>query len=257
MEPGQSIDVGLSFKPKKAGDMKYYVQDNRNFVLYTGTMSIAEINQNSDCDLTITHQVTNAVGTEIAAPKAKLDLTVTNNSDNEYYGAIYTYCYKYNGDVANLEYEASNETIPAHKTVVLHRESPELTGGERYRLSTMYIKNGAEIEQDIPEVDYTTVPYYYTYDAEGKESSKRATATLQPDATECAIDVTVAPVVTSVITSANPNLIIFASDDSPLTGDNIVKSLQAQNVKLVDGYPFYTPIDFKAQHISYTRTPER
>jgi hypothetical protein len=64
-------------------------------------------------------------------------------------------------------------------------------------------------------------------------------------------------VVTSVITSANPNLIIFASDDSPLTGDNIVKSLQAQNVKLVDGYPFYTPIDFKAQHISYTRTPER
>ena len=256
IEPGKNIVLSLSFKPKTAGELSYDIKD-RAITLYSGTLTIAENTQSSNCDLTITHQVTNAEGTEIAAPKAKLDLTVTNNSDNEYYGAIYTYCYKYNGDVANLEYEASNETIPAHKTVVLHRESPDLTGGEHYRFSTMYIKNEAQIEQDIPEVYYTTVPYYYTYDAEGKESTKRATATLQPDATECAIDVSVAPEVTSVITSANPNLIIIASDDSPLTGDNIIKNNQAQSIKLTDGYPFFAPFKFNAQHISYTRTPER
>ena len=256
VEPGQSISLSLSFKPQKAGELNYTIKEEIN-VLYTGTLNVAENNSDSNCDLTITHQVTNAEGTEIAAPRAKLDLTVTNNSDNDYYGAIYVYCFSYTGDEAEIEHTSSPETIPAHQTVVLHRESPDLAEGVQYRFSTMYIKNGAQIEQDIPETFYTTVPFYYTYDAEGKESSKRATATLQPDATECAIDVTVAPVVTSVITSANPNLIIFASDDSPLTGDNIVKSLQAQNVKLVDGYPFYTPIDFKAQHISYTRTPER
>ncbi|MBR5170962.1 MAG: C10 family peptidase [Muribaculaceae bacterium] len=257
LEPGKTIDVGLSFKPKKAGDMKYYVQDNRNFVLYTGTLSVAETNQSSNCDLTITHRVTNAEGTEIAAPKAKLDLTVTNNSDKDYYGAIYIYCFKYNGEEGNLVQESSPETIPAHQTVVLHRESPELTGGESYRFSTMYIRNGTEIEQDIPEVYYTTVPYYYTYDAEGKESTKRATAVLQPDASECAIDLTVAPEVTSVISSANPNLIIVASEDSPFTGDNVVKNEQAQNIKLIDGYPFYAPCIIKAQHVSYTLTPER
>ena len=80
---------------------------------------------------------------------------------------------------------------------------------------------------------------------------------MQPDATECAIDLTVAPEVTSVNTSANPNLIIFVSDDSPLTGDNIVKKEQAENVKLSDQYPYYIPFPFKANHISYTRTPER
>lgn len=255
VEPGQSIDLSLSFKPKNAGLLTYIIQDNYN-VLYTGTLDVAENNQNSNCDLTITHQVTNAVGTEIAAPRAKLDLTVTNNSDQDYYGAIYVYCFSYSGDEAEVEHTSSPETIPAHQTVVLHRESPDLAEGGHYRFSTMYIKNGAQIEQDIPEVYYTAVSFYYTYDAEGKESTKRATATLQPGATECAIDVSVAPEVTSVITSANPNLIIFASDDSPLTGDNIVKSLQAQNIKLIDGYPFYTPIEFKAQHISYTRTPE-
>jgi hypothetical protein len=67
----------------------------------------------------------------------------------------------------------------------------------------------------------------------------------------------VAPEVTSVNTSANPNLIIFVSDDSPLTGDNIVKKGQAENVKLSDQYPYYIPFPFKANHISYTRTPER
>ena len=149
------------------------------------------------------------------------------------------------------------ETIPAHQTVVLHRESPELTGGDSYRFSTMYIKNGQEIEQDIPETYYTTVPYYISYDAYAKETTKRWSATLQPDATECAIDLTVVSEATTVNTSANPNLIIFVSDDSPLTGDNIVKKDQAENVKLSDQYPYYIPFPFKANHISYTRTPER
>ena len=257
IEPGETIDLNMRIVPKKTGTINYEIKKNRVIPIYTGTMTVAENVETSNCDLTITHQVVNAEGTEIAAPKAMLALTVTNNSDNNYFGAIYIYCFKYTGDEGNMVSTSYIETIPAHQTVVLHRESPELTGGDSYRFSTMYIKNGQEIEQDIPETYYTTVPYYISYDAYAKESSKRWSATLQPDATECAIDLTVVPEVTSVNTSANPNLIIFVSDDSPLTGDNIVKKDQAENVKLSDQYPYYIPFPFKANHISYTRTPER
>ena len=257
IEPGETIDLNMRIVPKKTGTINYEIKKNRVIPIYTGTMTVAENVETSNCDLTITHQVVNAEGTEIAAPKAMLALTVTNNSDNNYSGAIYIYCFKYTGDEGNMVSTSYVETIPAHQTVVLHRESPELTGGDSYRFSTMYIKNGQEIEQDIPETYYTTVPYYISYDAYAKESTKRWSATLQPDATECAIDLTVAPEVTSVNTSANPNLIIFVSDDSPLTGDNIVKKEQAENVKLSDQYPYYIPFPFKANHISYTRTPER
>ncbi|MBR7011601.1 MAG: C10 family peptidase [Muribaculaceae bacterium] len=44
---------------------------------------------------------------------------------------------------------------------------------------------------------------------------------------------------------------------SPITGDNIVKNKQAQSIKLSDEHPFFTPFMINAQHISYTRTPER
>ena len=257
IEPRETIDLNMRIVPKKTGTINYEIKKNRVIPIYTGTMTVAENVETSNCDLTITHQVTNAEGTEIAAPKAKIDLTITNNSDNNYFGAIYIYCFKYTGDEGNMVSTSYIETIPAHQTVVLHRESPELTGGDSYRFSTMYIKNGQEIEQDIPETYYTTVPYYISYDAYAKETTKRWSATLQPDATECAIDLTVVSEATTVNTSANPNLIIFVSDDSPLTGDNIVKKDQAENVKLSDQYPYYIPFPFKANHISYTRTPER
>lgn len=258
IEPGETKDINMRVIPKNVGTTNYEILKDNVDNIYTGSFTVAEsAAASSNCDLTITHQVTNAQGTEIAAPKAKIDLTITNNSDQNYYGGIFIYCIKYTGNNSESTHNVYVETIPAHQTVVLHRESPGLTGGERYRFSTRYIKNGREIEQDIPDVYYTTVPYYISYDAEGKEDFKRWAANLQPDATECAIDLTSSPEVTSVNTSANPNLIIYASDDSPLTGDNIVKKEQAENVKLSDQYPYYIPFPFTAVHISYTRTPER
>ncbi len=258
IEPGETKDINMRVIPKKVGTTNYEILKDNVEKIYTGSFTVAESPAaNSNCDLTITHQVTNAQGTEIAAPKAKIDLTITNNSDQNYYGGIFIYCIKYTGNNSELTHAMYPETIPAHQTVVLHRESPELTGGERYRFSIRYIKNGREIEQDISDVYYTTVPYYISYDAEGKESFKRWTANLQPDATECAIDLTSSPEVTSVNTSANPNLIIYAADDSPLTGNNIVKKEHAENVKLSDQYPYFIQYPFTANHISYTRTPER
>ena len=258
IEPGETKDINMRVIPKKVGTTNYAILKDNVDNIYTGSFTVAESAvANSNCDLTITHQVTNAQGTEIAAPRAKIDLTITNNSDHNYYGGIFIYCTKYTGNNSELTHTMHADTIPAHQTVVLHRESPELTGGERYRFSTRYIKNGREIEQEIPDVYYTTVPYYISYDAEGNESFKRWASNLQPDASECAIDLASSPEVTSVNTSANPNLIIYASDDSPLTGDNIVKKERADNVKLSDQYPYYIHYPFTANHISYTRTPER
>ena len=256
IEPGETINLALTFTRKKVGTISYNVDDVLGNHYYSGTIIVSESNTTSDIPLTITHRVTNANGTVIAAPRALIDLTITNNNDKIYQGDIFIYCFKWTGSDYKFVYSRYNETIPANQTVTLHRESPELTDAEYYTFNTMYMKDGQQVEQEASEVHYTTAPYYLTYDASGKATTHLVTEQVQPDATVCTVDLTKAPGITSVSTSANPNMIILTTENSTLAGDNIVKGGIAQNVKLTDAYPFYCPVAFTASHISYTRTPK-
>ncbi len=256
VKPSETVDVKMSFTPKNSGVINYTIEDINVSELYNGTITVAESNTTSNLDLTITHNVTNAVGTIIPAPRALIDVTVTNNNDKTYKGEISIYCFKWTGSEYKFVYKTKEETIPAHQTVVLHRESPNLTGAECYSFTTMYMKGDEQIQQDAAPVYYTTASYILTYDADGVETTHLVNDAWQPDATVCAVDLTNAPSVTSVNTSANPNMMVIAGENSSLTGDNIIKGTQAQNVKLTHGYPFYCPITFTASHISYTRTQQ-
>lgn len=252
--PGATVNIDLTFKPKKAGTINYKVYDSTGNELYAGSFTVAESNITSDIPLTITHKVTNANGTVIPAPKALIDVTVTNDNDKTYQGIISIFCFKWTGEQYKFVYDSRIETIPAHQTVVLHRESPELTGADFYSFSTMYMKGEQQVDQDDNEIYYFTAPYYLTYDASGKATTHLVTEPVQPDATVCAVDLSKAPDINIVNTAANPNMIIIAAEGSTLTGDNIVKGTQAESVKLIDGYPFYSPIIFTASQVSYTRT---
>ncbi len=254
VKPGETATIKLSYTPKTAGVLKYNVSANDQ--LYNGSVTIVESEATDDCDLTITHKVTNAEGTEIPSSRAKLDVTVTNNSDKTYEGDIYVNCIKWIGENSDTETSQKKETIPPHTTVVLHRESPELIGALEYSFYTMYMKGEQEIEQDHGTTHYSVASYYTAYDAQGNATDHRLTSTLQPDATVCAVKLTNSAPVTSLNTSANPNMIIITESYSKLTGDNIIKGKQAENIKLTDGLPFYCPINFNAHHISYTRTAE-
>lgn len=256
VEPGETIDVNVTFLPKEAGTINYSVNDNMGNNLHQGTITVVEPDFSDNLDLIVTHNVTNAEGTEIFGPKAKIDLNVTNNNDKAYHGRFSILCYKWTGTNYKFEYTSATATIPAGKTEVLHMESPVLSGADYYSFSTMYMKGDQQVDQNSSDKYYTVAPYYIAYDAQGNQSVHRQAATLQPDADVCAIDLTHAPAVTSVGTAANPNLIIIADENSTMTGDNIVKGSQAENVRLTDGYPFYSPVTFNARHIGYTRTPE-
>lgn len=254
--PGETVNVDLTFKSKKAGTINYKIYDSTGNELYAGSFTVAESNITSDIPLTITHQVTNANGTVIAAPKALIDVTVTNDNDKTYQGVISIFCFKWTGEQYKFVYDSRVETIPAHQTVILHRESPELTGADFYSFNTMYMRGEQQVDQENNETYYTTAPYYLTYDASGKATTHLVTDQVQPDATVCAVDLTNATGVSSVNTSANPNMIILAAENSTLTGDNIVKGTQAESVKLTQGHPFYSPITFTASDISYTFTAQ-
>ena len=63
---------------------------------------------------------------------------------------------------------------------------------------------------------------------------------------------------TAITPNSNPNTlyIIGSSQTAPesLNGKNVVKGGVAEQITLTDGYAFYSPVDFTANEISYTRT---
>lgn len=61
--------------------------------------------------------------------------------------------------------------------------------------------------------------------------------------------------------SANKNCLYLIGEEADvpagMQGLNIVKGSDAENITLLDGYSFFTPVTFTAQNISYKRMPER
>ena len=62
----------------------------------------------------------------------------------------------------------------------------------------------------------------------------------------------------TVTPNSNPNTLYILSSSqttpSSLSGKNVVKNGVAEQITLTDGEPFYSPIDFTANEITYTRT---
>lgn len=62
----------------------------------------------------------------------------------------------------------------------------------------------------------------------------------------------------SITPNSNPNTLYILSSKvstpASLTGKNVVKGDYADQITLVDGHAFYSPINFTAQNITYTRT---
>ena len=62
----------------------------------------------------------------------------------------------------------------------------------------------------------------------------------------------------SITPNSNPNTLYILSSKvstpASLTGKNVVKGDYADQITLVDGHAFYSPVNFTAQNITYTRT---
>ena len=97
-----------------------------------------------------------------------------------------------------------------------------------------------------------------TVDANGDVTGVAPTASYEAPANASVVDLRGQNVVTSVTPSSNPNC-LYVLDEGAATPDgltnNVIKGASAANIVLEDNtYGFSTPVDFKAEKITYTRT---
>lgn len=263
VEPGTSIKLKMKYTPIKLGNGQFIIKE-RIDTLFIGNITVKESNLTDNVELTLNHQVTNATGSIdegfwILSRKAKINVTVTNNTGKNYRGKIYTYTLYWDKNNKNIRSEGTENivTVLAGETKVLQCESHELTGAYGYSFALEYVKNKKMISVNVePNAMYFTTPTYLTYDAEGKVTEHLVTETIKTDATVCAVDIKGVTGIKDIYTD-NPNVLYFVDEDSNIAGNNVVKGSHANNIILTDGFPFYCPYRITAQHISYTRIPEK
>jgi hypothetical protein len=98
---------------------------------------------------------------------------------------------------------------------------------------------------------------FKAYNANGTTSIHPNANTIDGDTALC-LDLTGLGTIPTITPSTNPNCLylLAAGTEVPnnLSEMNVVVGSSADNITLQDGYDFYSPIDFTATSISYTRT---
>lgn len=99
-----------------------------------------------------------------------------------------------------------------------------------------------------------------TYLGDGSVVSTAASEALTVADDVTAVDLRGVSSVTTIMPNNNPNtLYLFdegASIPEGVKGLNVVKGFSAEKITLKDGFDFYSPINFMADRVSYTRTPQ-
>ena len=209
--------------------------------------------------LIATHKL-NLDGSNILGTKLVDVVTFTNTSTTKAYdGRVYLVVYEWKGGTGHpTTTDVQRIFIPANSSINVTFEK-DVTIGKKYSVQAYYRYNSSyDIAMpDVATTEYEACPAVVTYAVNGTKTFKKAETEYTVPSTAAAVDLRgLSGVVTSLnTTSANPNC-LYIADFAPISGiaKNWVNGATADNIVLTDGNDFYTPIDFTATKISYTRT---
>lgn len=228
----------------------------------TGSVTIAAAPAVVPMNLSVVIEATNAIDGVIYDTHARFKVDVTNNADGEFNRYLLAPLFIVeNGSGTMVTYQQTTLRIPAHETVTLYYDFDNLAYGSTYALN-IYGRN--ENEQTVNLVEPGHSVYYQvqrglvTWDGTsmvGNSGPASGNITIPANALAARLE---GLNITSVTPSGNPNTIYFIGENEAVPAGleelNVVKGNVAQNISLKDGYGYFTPQSFTAQHISYERT---
>ncbi len=265
-----ALETTLFFTPPSAGTYHLWVTMDKNgeqvigqsdVVIKTGSGSSSTTN---NLNLTLTPIINNLdkEGKVILGNTAEITIKVENPTSSNYAGYIgfRLYCFRPNGYwtwVSRTSYKEVGAGKTAFVNINMTIDPKYLDSAYKdYAVVPVYNKGGNYVETDgYLDVRFTIMPAitYYTVDGMRKLDVARESFTV--DGEVAAVDLR-GNTTTKNILSNHPNCLYFTDDQTnPLIGveNNIVNDGVAENICLTDGYPFFSPLDFTAKKMSYTR----
>ena len=282
--PGEENVITFNVTPTSSGTKTVRIMRQSGYDYATigqTTVNIAQSAEAEELNLSVVIQAENATTQpsgsntygEIYDSHARFSATITNNSNGEYnkYVLAPLFIVKKNpdGSVAGgsmVTYKQSTLSLAAGESKTLYFDFDDLAYGSTYAMN-IYARNyvpdsqeGTHVENIVEpghSVYYDIKPGIITWTAQGVRNGYQPVEGFQIAADVAAVNLE-GLTLSNIVPNSNPNTLYFVGENetapSSLAGKNIVKGNTATSIALKDGYPYFTPMSFTAQAISYERT---
>ena len=287
---GQSVIAHYAYIPSEYGNNELALyrgltRDSNNEIIGSGligsskTVTINESDASNTQTIGVNHIITNLTSdNKLYGNAVHIKVTVSNPSTtNSYVSKLNCSLRKYNkmtDDVKDyIDAEVQSKTVEIAKseseinlsTAEIDFVYDGVEAGKAYRMRFTYTQGYTEDGKTKKKTveAYITDPYemgegYLVYDSDGSISiSPKDDVNLE---TALCVDLTAISDFTgiTVTPSSNPNCLYLLKSDatvpSSLTGANVVKDGVAEQITLTDASDFWSPIEFTANQMSYSRT---
>lgn len=273
---GQTVEVRFAYTPSVAGDNNLKILAGSTQVGNTEIVVIASSDADNSQTLTITPTILNLSDGALYGGGLKAIVHAVNpDTEHTFVSSLACSLREYssrNDGVAeyiNATAISKNVEIAPNGAVDLQFDYAGLTKGRFYRLRISYVQSYVENEETKTrraEVIYPAVenaPYemqggYLMYGSDGSFTLHAAGESISFADNAC-VDLRAMDSFDGISgPSTNPNCLYLMSEgaDVPavLEDKNVIVGDYATSVSLTDGYDFFSPIEFTAGQIHYTRT---
>ena len=187
-------------------------------------------------------------------------ITVTNTSTtNDHTSGMTVKIWQYNGKdytyLRKQEYATNVAKNDGSQTIDFQFKS--LTVGTKYLVTFHYVSGNTEYQ--FLQTSSLENKYGITTIADdGTEGAIALESTIDTPEDALVLDISQVDGVISITPNSNPNTLYIVSGNAPtgLEGKNVVVNGTAASLTLSDGNAFYSPTNFTATEVSYTRTFE-
>ena len=229
----------------------------------TGPLVLTDLTiDNADNTSWTTNSETGEISVDVYSKQLQLTATITNTSSETISGILWINILQYkNSTWQELKYKGWNVTISAYNSTTLPSTDFGTLAYGKYKVTVSYqtTQSSSEVVHDDRYI-INLAEGYTTVDEAGNSIINKLTGnTITVADNTAAVDLSALNLSGKTVTpNSNPNTLYILSSSqttpSSLSGKNVVKNGVAEQITLTDGEPFYSPIDFTANEITYTRT---
>ncbi|MBQ6203305.1 MAG: C10 family peptidase [Prevotella sp.] len=257
---GKSL-IPFYFTPTSAGTYNVWVATDEAGTDVVGTATVEILDKESSASyivqsITASNSEVKSGVNYIYGPASTFTITVQNNDSNlPLIGDI---------DVSLYKQESSGST--SYSGYSVGAISVNIPAGETksydFTLSDLQVDNTLKYMFYVGGYQFVfwDASGVTTYLGDGSVVSYAASESFDVASDAVVVDLRGVSSVTSITPNSNPNTLYLLDEnaDTPdgISGLNVVKGTAAESIVLQDGYDFYSPIDFTAESVSYTRTPQ-